>query len=678
MFTAILMLSITAASMEVWTTSTLCPLYEASRTSPAASESARLCAAQGETESFLVYVRAGRKGARGLSVMGKDIAGPIPAPAIFAVTRVALDQPSPRSFDGGATAVDCLDAAVSRDLKPSETAMYWAACAIPRDAKPGLYDSEIEIRSEDRRPVRLPVRIEVFGFALPESPTLRSLATLDRQAITRFYPISDASLDAWKPVYDALSPYGLSYTVWDGNDLVSVRADGSFDASLLTEHLDYAVRAAQMNCIDVSANGLLTRLMPPPTPSALQDPLQFYLHDVGNWLIERGWIERACVVATSPSGRDTWLETRSALHRFWRADKRFSRVLIAPLHPFWERYCESWAAPFLAYDPQYAARLQSGRSVAGRPLDTAAIHASKSANTPEGYRSAPEDAVDGSRATAWYPAGFPASLDVHFDRPLTIFEVTLVWRGARGRDIRISVTYDGAQFGRAASTWRDTDALGFNPQPVSIATLSYEKNVLGLRIEFRDSGRDGPAGLAEIMLGDLDTPESAEPVPPVAPWLALTSDRFPSQALDADPVEMRLIPWVCFGSGLTGFTGLSLNRWPATWYPGALGSAPSDGRFLVYPGTEGIAPSLRMMRLRDGIEDFEYLRALAEAVKERRIDASAARKLARPPLFGPHPAKDELGRLAEYIEKTRIAVGRALSGLVLSAENERESAIRAP
>lgn len=677
MFTAVLMLTFAAASMEVWSTSTLCPLYEASRTSPAASDTARLCAAHGERESFLLFVRAGRKGARSLSVVGKDFSGQIPAPAIYAVTRVALDKPSARSFDGGASAADYLASVGPRDLLPGETAMFWVACTVPRGIEAGLYDSEIEIQSENRRPVRFPVRIEVFGFALPESPTLRSLATLDRQAIRRFYSFPDASLDAWKPVYDALAPYGLSYTIWDGNDLVSIRADGSCDSALLKEHLDYAVQAAKMNCIDVSANGLLAKLIPPP-PDALQDPLQLYLHDIGNWLAERGWIERACVAVAAPSGRESWQESRSTLHRFWRADKRFPRVLVAPLHPFWERYCEVWAAPFLAYDPQYASRLQVGRSVAGQPLETAAVRASASGNAPEGYRSAPEDAVDGSRATAWYPAEFPASLDLFFDRPLTVREVTLVWRGARGRDTRISATYDGVQFGRAASSWRETDALGFYPQPVSIGTLNNEKKVVGLRIEFRGSGREERAGLAEVMLGDLDTPEFALPMPPVAPWLAVSQDQFPSPALDADPVEMRLIPWVCFGSGLAGFTGLSMNRWPASWGPGALGATPGNGRFLVYPGTERMTPSVRLMRLHDGLEDFEYLRALGDAVKDKRIDAAAARKLAPTPLFGPHPAKDELRQMAEHIEKTRIAVGRALSALALTAETEKKTLNRAP
>lgn len=671
MFTAVLMFSFTAASMEVWSTSTLCPLYEASRTSPEASDSARLYAAQGETESFLLYVRAGRKGLRGLNVVGRDFSGQIPAPDLYSLVRVPLEQPSKRSFDNGGTAADCLVAATPRDLAPGGTAMYWVSCAIPRGINAGLYDSEIEIQSENRRPLRYPVRIEVFGFALPATFTLKSLATFDRQAVKRFYPLPDASLDAWQPVYDALAPYGLSYTVWDGNDLVSIGTEGSADTSPWKEHVAYATQTGNMNCIDVSANGLLTNLIPQPPPEVLQDPLQLYLHDVGNWLTERGWIERACVVTLPPAGRETWQDTRAALHRFWRADKRFPRVLIAPLHPFWERYCEAWAAPFLAYDPEYGIRLAGGRSTAGPPLAAAEVHGSSAGSAPEGNESAPEDAVDGSRATAWYPAGFPASLDVFFDRPLTVREVTLVWRGARGRDMRISATYDGAQFGRAGSTWRETDALGFYPQPVSIATLNYEKKVLGLRVEFRESGRDERAGLAEILLGNLDTPQFAAPIPPISPWLAVSPERFPSPALDADPVEIRLIPWVCLSREMAGFTGLSLNRWPAAWGPNAIGIAPSDGRFLVYPSAEGITPSARILRLRDGLEDFEYLRALADAVKEKRIDGTAARKLAPTPLFGPHPTSEELRRLTAYVSETRIAAGRALSGLAPAAKAEK-------
>src|SRR5690606_38233689 len=92
------------------------------------------------------------------------------------------------------------------------------------------------------------------------------------------------------------------------------------------------------------------------------------------------------------------------------------------------------------------------------------------------------------------------------------------------------------------------------------------------------------------------------------------SEGFPSFAPDAIAVEARLFPWVSWAWGVRGMADAPLSAWPAQLtlpdaerievfnWPGA---APP----LLYPAATGWQPSLRLERLRDGIEDYEYLTA---------------------------------------------------------------------
>jgi len=86
-------------------------------------------------------------------------------------------------------------------------------------------------------------------------------------------------------------------------------------------------------------------------------------------------------------------------------------------------------------------------------------------------------------------------------------------------------------------------------------------------------------------------------------------------------------------------------------------------QMLVYPGAAGCTPSARAMRLRDGIEDFEYMKALEDAVLQGRASVEEARRVLPPILFGPQPMPEELTELTRRMMEIRVAVGRALSAL---------------
>ncbi len=98
-------------------------------------------------------------------------------------------------------------------------------------------------------------------------------------------------------------------------------------------------------------------------------------------------------------------------------------------------------------------------------------------------------------------------------------------------------------------------------------------------------------------------------------------------------LEARLLWWMTWRRGVTGFLYYTLNRWPGgegplgtaagsnrtSWDPASFGTANGDG-CLIFPGEEGPVSSLRFENVRDGIEDYELLQMLSL----RKGDAGAA------------------------------------------------------
>jgi hypothetical protein len=92
----------------------------------------------------------------------------------------------------------------------------------------------------------------------------------------------------------------------------------------------------------------------------------------------------------------------------------------------------------------------------------------------------------------------------------------------------------------------------------------------------------------------------------------------PKWELDFPPIQFRIQPgFINQSLGLKGLIYWSIDNWSSTPWTnpnGKLDTAyPGEGQ-LVYPGTnaglQGVAPSMRMKYLRDGVQDYEYVQLL--------------------------------------------------------------------
>ena len=101
-------------------------------------------------------------------------------------------------------------------------------------------------------------------------------------------------------------------------------------------------------------------------------------------------------------------------------------------------------------------------------------------------------------------------------------------------------------------------------------------------------------------------------------WLYVSGPTppYPTLVLDYPVMAARILPWMCWKARATGLLYWCVNFWtkdpwqdPANtkWGQNANGS-------LLYPGPEGPVDSIRLEALRDGMEDYEYLVLLQQAV----------------------------------------------------------------
>jgi Domain of unknown function (DUF4091)/Family of unknown function (DUF6067) len=100
----------------------------------------------------------------------------------------------------------------------------------------------------------------------------------------------------------------------------------------------------------------------------------------------------------------------------------------------------------------------------------------------------------------------------------------------------------------------------------------------------------------------------------------------PNMFVNYDPGQLRiLLGPMAHQAGVDGFLYYRVDRWYghgvladgpfSSWEPRTWNNLAGDGS-LLYPGPDGPIPSIRLENIRDGLEDYNLLGALSEAVDE--------------------------------------------------------------
>lgn len=94
--------------------------------------------------------------------------------------------------------------------------------------------------------------------------------------------------------------------------------------------------------------------------------------------------------------------------------------------------------------------------------------------------------------------------------------------------------------------------------------------------------------------------------------------RYPNRLIDYPLVKVRILHWINFKYGLVGYLHWGYNYWTERPFedvenePNHPFPLPPGDPFIVYPGRIGPLDSIRFEALRDGVEDYELLKLLAE------------------------------------------------------------------
>ena len=665
--TAITLLAVSGA-LDVWVESPMVRVFPHVDRPRNAKTEARLYAAGGERESFQVCIQAKRENAEGITLETTKLDDAISAPEVRIVGFLAVQEKEtakPILFP------DPLLEVTPMSIAANETRAFWITYTVPPNTPPGTHKGTVTVIYGKKR-ITVPVSLNVFGFTLPETPTLRSGFTLDRNAIRACYGIDDATLDAWKPIYDALADERIAYRIWDGGEMVMGRSSNAPKTEIFKEHLDYIVTSAHMNTIDIGAGPLGVTVFPVPPEGDPIDPLQSYLFDMAAWLTEKGWIDRAFIETARIGERTDWQAARDASFRVKRNDPRIKRLIRGPVHPYFERYTEMWAVPQVAYNPYAEATLREGHSLIepGATLARTVTASSSSVDT------IPEDGYDGCVYSAWISKGTPTVkspewIQFDFALPVTATHMKVIWRNTlEGTDVELTLGNGGQFVAPREIAWKACPPPGGFMQSWAEVQWQFPERFDSLRLTFHGSFSKGPVGLTDLVIGNPLPPSNPDDIPPIATWLYAPIGVCPSFRVNAHPVEARLFPWICWGAHAEGFLSEALNKWPADWNELAQTQPPIwpmhqyGEETLFYPGRTVPMPSIRAMLLRDGMEDYEYLVLMKKVLAQGKIPPEKSQTLANTcahvPL-NPAPSPPELDRYATRIIKDRIAMGEALS-----------------
>lgn len=105
--------------------------------------------------------------------------------------------------------------------------------------------------------------------------------------------------------------------------------------------------------------------------------------------------------------------------------------------------------------------------------------------------------------------------------------------------------------------------------------------------------------------------------------------KYMNRFIDYQLIKTRLLHWMNFKYGLTGYLHWGFNFWAGDPFKDIDPTYPPGDSHISYPGKRGPLSSIRLSALRDGVEDFELLKMLEkkDPKKARAICDSVVRTM---------------------------------------------------
>ncbi len=642
-----------------------------SQPSPNSSYEAYLFSAKGEEESFQVHILAEKSDLNNISLSFNKLPEKFPSPLIYQVLPIQGIPLPQGGFDRSQSFFEVLKPFQPLTISKGQKVVLWITFKTPRDIKSGQYKTELQINSGEKKIKQIPITIEVFDFELPETPSLPAISFLDWQTLMLTHSQQASGEDYWKNLFAFLFEKRLQISL--GSYLQTLNSDvAPIPEGIWKNYLEQIKNRDNKNIVDI------TPLILPPGPLETVRNLQPYEMDIISRLKDSN---TSLVSIFSPSrnaGEDEVL--KRYLNSISEQLPFVMRVLCSPPSPQYNFYTDIWALPYVSFSPGLIERLVKGLSIADEStIPLKSVSSSTTGFIPGSYPAtlcSPWHAIDGSPYTGWlsYPAEKESKkewLEIQLKEKIIGEKIVIIWGpGQTPQSIDILISRDGFHFMTSSVNWRHVSGTLFDP-PISTGTFKYNPDFVAIRFEFPKLKKGDIIHIQEIKLNQSDENPSPRIAPVITPWLWTTPEQFPSLRYDTVPIESRMIPWICWNYNFRGIVLTPVISWGNT-----IVKLPNNVDFLfqpqntlqmttlLYPARDTYYSSVRLERLRDGLEDYEYLLLFAQKAQKQKLknEELYSYMFMEPEKFVPWNITSE--NFITELMKRRINIGYELSDKV--------------
>lgn len=589
---------------------------------------AQISAAKGEEESFQIHILSDKDDLNEVSCNIDKLPSEFPPPNLYQIYPVVGTPLLQGGIDRSQVFLDILKPLQPFNLLRGQKTVLWVTLKIPHEIKSDFYKTELQINANGKKLKKIPINIEVFDFELPDNPSLPAISFLDWQTLALVSKQSPSASEFWINLFNFLHNKRIFTSL--GTYLQNNNSDNlSIPPDLWKNFLNYLETPSSQYLIDI---------IPLLLPSGPLDTVRSLKPDettIIGQIKEHHPQPVLSAVLFAPGRSEQYDSLRKYLGSLSEQVPSVVRILCGLPFPQFNFYTDIWALPYNYFSPNLMERFARGISIADETITPIkSVSASSCGFLPGSYPptlSSPWNTVDGCYYMGWL--SLPAEkeekkewIEIQLKDKFIGEQLVLVWGPAqRPQSIEVLTSRDGTHFLPTSINWKHVTSDIFEPA-LSYGNFKYNPDFVAIRLEFPKIKKGDVVFIQEIRLNPQEQTPEPRIAPIITPWLWITPEQYPSLRCDTLPIESRLIPWICWNCGFKGIVLTPINSWDnITGRVQSTENAPFQPQntlqltSLLYPDKDSYAPSVKLERFRDGMEDYEYLIALGKKARAEKL-----------------------------------------------------------
>lgn len=657
-----------AGSLDVWIEPSWISNTTTSK-SKYASYQAQIFACKGEEESFQVHLIS-NDNLSGVYLTEVNPIPKFPPPRIYLVKTIDGIPLPQGGIDRSVSIPDVLYPQSKIDVQKGQKVIFWVTYRVPVEIEAKTYQTELALMGEEKKLKRIPVKLNIFDFKIDSISSLPAISFIDPNNILTIGKTSSNDSKFYEELFRFLREKRLSISLTSYPNYLNSsypKPDLQLLSSLLTN-------GPYDTVIDT------TPLLIPPGPlETVRTPT---VEEENIWKIiqDKSKNSRLISIFFIPEDKRNFPSLKKFLGSIAEQAPLIERVLCGAPFSNFNTQVDNWAIPFYYYSYDLINRLKNGVPLSDESkVLVKSVSSSSKGPMPAIYpqmMSSAENLIDGNIHVGWFSLPVKDEskkewIEIQLKEPIQGEKVLVIWgKFQTPRSVAFSISKDGIHYFSSSVNWKHFTGHPFE-YPLSVATFKYSPEFIGLKLEFSKLKKGEILNIQEIIINPPEKDEEplGKALSTINPWLLVVPNDFPSLVYYAHPIEARLIPWICWNLELSGVILTPLGCWGNTLTKprdtNDFVFMPQDAlqaTTLLYPSIEhGWIPSIRIERLRDGLEDYEYIKLLnAKAVSKELSNKELYSLLIKnPEHFLPWNATDE--KFIEQLMKLRILMGIELS-----------------